>query len=425
MTTADVPEATAELEQFRSRLRAWLAATMAPAGSGTPRLRGGAHLSEADVTEGRRLQRLLFEGGWAGLTWPVRYGGQGLTPAHQRIFDEESSDFVMPDLGIAGLTTLRVCGPTVVAHGSEEFCLEHVPRMLAGDEIWVQLFSEHGAGSDLAAVTTRAVQEHGTWRLSGSKTWTSGAYYADYGLCLTRTDWEVPKHRGLTWFAVPLRAPGVTVTPIKEINGGAEFCEEFLDDVRVPDGDRIGPVNDGWNVARTMMTFERVAGDPDAEPRRSVRELAPDLVALARDADRLADPAVRQLIARAHVNDVVLDELTDWLAAVQRAGVEDPSFSSYGKLAAGTFNPIRARIGLDVAGPRGIAWDPADGPALGVATDYLNARVLSIAGGTNEMQRNGISERVLGLPREPANDHERPFSEVVRAAARPTGEGST
>ena len=169
--------------------------------------------------------------GWAGMSADPAYGGQGLPAEYERAFNQEARAYVMPDLGIAGGATLGVCGPTMVAHASPEFLQREVPRMLAGDAIVAQFFSDPDAGSDLAGVRTQAVRDGDRWILNGSKIWSSGAYYADYGMCLARTNWDVPKHRGLTWFLVPTDAPGVTVERIRQINGNSEFCQEFFSDV--------------------------------------------------------------------------------------------------------------------------------------------------------------------------------------------------
>ncbi|MFI5042716.1 MAG: acyl-CoA dehydrogenase family protein, partial [Acidimicrobiales bacterium] len=278
-------------------------------------------------------------------------------------------------------------------------------------------------GSDLAGVTTRAERDGDRWILSGSKIWSSGAYYADYGMCLARTNWDVPKHRGLTWFAVRTGAPGVTVQPIQMINGDAEFCQEFFDDVELTDDDVIGEVDHGWTVAQTMLVFERGGGAaevPSTAPPASA--LAPDLVVLAQRLGREQDPAVRQLIARAHVNDFVQRQLGNRVGGLLRASNgTDAGVAAYGKLAAGTFTAERARIGMEVGGAGALVWEPGDEQGMTTAVDYLIGRMPAIAGGTNEMQRNGIGERVLGLPREPAFDLDKPFREVVHNAANWSG----
>ena len=371
------------------------------------------------MTRARALQKQLFDAGYVGIVWPSEYGGQGLSREHEAAFVTESSSYRMPALGIVGGTTYGVCGNTMLRHASPEFLQRHIPRMLAGEELWCQLFSEPGAGSDLAGITTRATRDGSRWILNGAKIWSSGAAFADYGMCLARTDWDVPKHRGLTWFAVRLDAPGVTVQPIREINGDDEFCQEFLDDVELSDGDVIGEVNQGWSVAQTMLMFERGAGGPPVpagDPGRA--GLAPDLVALAQRVGRENDPVVRQQIARAHTNAYVHAQLGRRIGQHIRLDPKGATgIAAYGKLAAGTFLPIRARIGMEIGGGVAMTWTPGDVGEQRAALDYLNGRIMSIAGGTNEMQRNAIGERVLGLPREPSFDTNKPFVDVLRDAA--------
>jgi alkylation response protein AidB-like acyl-CoA dehydrogenase len=272
-------------------------------------------------------------------------------------------------------------------------------------------------------VTTRATRDGDRWILNGAKVWSSGAYYADYGMCLARTDWDAPKHRGLTWFAVRTDAPGVTVRPLKEINGDIEFCEEFFDDAELTDDDVIGPVNGGWTVAQTMLVYER-GGLPDGGPPlpRGPSGLAPELVALARRLGRERDPIVRQQIARVQTLNFVQGQLGRRIGDHLRAG-DGPAvgIAAYGKLAAGIFDPIRARIGMEIGRGVALVWHHGDLEGQRASLNYLNGRIMSIAGGTNEMQRNAISERVLGLPREPSYDIDKPFNEVVRAAAEWTG----
>lgn len=411
-------EASEDIEAYRRRARAWVEANLERRAEpeGPAYLRGEDKTPESIAPE-RALQRRLYEAGYAGIGWPREFGGQGLSARHERAFEQEARGFRVPDLGIAGGTTFHVCGPTMLAHASPSFLSRHVPKILAGERLVVQLFSDPEAGSDLAGIRTRARREGDRWILDGSKIWSSGAYYADYGMCLARTSWDVPKHRGLTWFAVPLDAPGVTVQRIKQINGDAEFCQEFLDGVEVGDEDVIGEVDDGWRVTQTMLMFERGGGEGLAARGAGRRALAPDLVALARDAGRLEDPVARQLIARAHVEDAARDQLLVRLGALMQA---DPASAvhkaSYAKLAAGILDPARATIGLEVGGGAAVAWDADDSPGAAATLAFLNGRFMSIAGGTNEMQRNTIGERVLGLPKEPAFDREKPFSQVVRDA---------
>jgi alkylation response protein AidB-like acyl-CoA dehydrogenase len=269
----------------------------------------------------------------------------------------------------------------------------------------------------LAGIRTTARRDGDQWVISGSKIWSTGAHHADYAMCLTRTDWDVPKHGGLTWFAVPTDAPGVTVRTIRQINGRTGFCEAFLDDVVVDDSDMIGALNGGWSVVQTMLIYERGAGGFGSRALEP-RSLAPDLVALARKVGRTGDPLIRQLIARAHVNDFAQFHLGKRIAVrLQQSEVPDASIASYGKLAGGILLPMRARVTLEIGGAEVLLWpENADESASQYARNYLNGRMTSIAAGTNEMQRNGIGERVLGLPREPTFDSRKPFSEVLRAA---------
>jgi alkylation response protein AidB-like acyl-CoA dehydrogenase len=427
MTDTNVQDSAISVEDFRQRARAWLEANLekrSPEQGVSPPIRRG-RTPEAMAVE-RAIQKRLYEGGFAGITWPKEYGGQGLTPAHERAFNEEASPYRMPDLGAAGSVTFEMCGPTMLVHASPEFLHRHVPSMLAGDELWAEFFSEPVAGSDLAGIQSRATKDGDRWILNGSKIWSSGAYYADYGMCLARTNWDVPKHRGLTWFAVKTDKPGVTVQPIRQINGDAEFCQEFFDDVELSDEDVIGDVDEGWSAARTMLIYERGGGErAGVAAVRHSRRLAPDLVELARRLHRDGDPTVRQLIARAHINDWVRSELLTRVAQLTRAGAADPSgIAAYGKLASGIYSAERARIGMEIGRGAAVAWSDDSSDGANASANYLNGRMSGIAGGTNEVQRNGIGERVLGLPREPSFDTDRPFSEVVRRAARWTGSTS-
>jgi alkylation response protein AidB-like acyl-CoA dehydrogenase len=412
-------ETSISVDEFGQQAREWLAAHFEPIGARRTRPRGVDHRTVEQMAEERAKQRMLFDGGFAAITWPVEYGGRGLSREHELAFLHHAAEYRMPDFGVVGGTTYGVCANTMLRHASPEFLRRHAPAMFAGDELWCQLFSEPGAGSDLAGITTRATRDGDRWLLTGSKVWSSGAVYADYGMCLARTNWDVPKHRGLTWFAVRLDAKGVEVQPIREINGDTEFCQEFLDDVELTDDDVIGEVDQGWSVAQTMLVFERGAGTPaSAVMTAPPQGLAPDLVALARRVGRERDPVVRQLIAKAHTNAYVHGQLARRIA--QHLAI-DPSaaagIASYGKLAAGTFLPIRARIGMEIGGPAALLWDDDDVEEQRASLDHLNSRIMAIAGGTNEMQRNAIGERVLGLPREPSFDTKKPFREVLRDAA--------
>src|SRR5262245_8749612 len=305
MSTTPDPAA---LEQYRARTRRWLEENLERRkdGAGSAHVNFGAEEQTIEAIAAQRaLQRRLFEAGYAGITWPKQYGGQGLHAAHERIFQEEARGFVLPDLGLVGGATLNVCAPTMLTHASPEFLKRHIPKILAGEELVAQFFSDPDAGSDLAAVRTQAVRDGARWLLNGSKIWSSGAYYADVGMCLARTDWDVPKHRGLTWFLVPTQARGVTIERIQQINGNSEFCQEYFSDVELCDDDVIGQVNDGWTVAQTMLLYERGAGvyRSNAAPK-AASGIARDVLELAASVGALGDRAARELIAQIHVDDL-------------------------------------------------------------------------------------------------------------------------
>ncbi len=287
----------------------------------------------------------------------------------------------------------------MLLHASPEFLHRHIPKILAGEELWVQFFSEPEAGSDLAGIRTRATRDGDRWILNGAKIWSSGAYYADYGMCLARTNWDVPKHRGLTWFAVATKAPGVTIQPITEINGDAEFCQEFFDDVELSDEDVIGDVDQGWRVAQTMLVFER-GGGGSALPVPSVNHgLAPDLVALARKVGRTArsgGPPARS----PGPTSTTTPRSSSALVSSPAAGAPRPSTPEASPPTESWLPESCPTCGAGSA-CRSVAGRPCCGSRATIdgmtsSLNYLNGRIMSIAGGTNEMQRNAIGERVLG-----------------------------
>lgn len=409
------------VDEFRLSARAWLAQNLERRPETEERsARGLTHRTVEDIAVHRALQRRVYEAGFAGITWPVEYGGRGLTPEHEAAFREEAAVFRMPDLGIAGIVSIEVCAEVMLKHATEDFKHRHLPRMLAADEIWVEFFSDPAAGSDLAGVVTTAVRHEGGWLLNGTKVWSSGAYYADYGLCLARTDWDVPKHKGLTWFAVSTSQPGVTVEPLREITGDVEFCREIFVDAFIPDEERIGEVGSGWEVATTALYFEREASSgrlTSAQVLAGPGALAPDLVELARRAGRIDDPHVHQLIVKSHTDDFAVRALGVRLARLMQAGhPAGAGLISYSKLAQGLVQPAHAKAAMAIGGEAAVCWDVGDRLGLTFALDYLNSRVTSIAGGTNEIQRNAIGERVLGLPREPVMDKNKSFREVHELA---------
>jgi alkylation response protein AidB-like acyl-CoA dehydrogenase len=415
--TDQITDHLESLDDFRQRARAWLAGNL-------PRRKDGPGPS---LDEARLLQARLFDGGFAGIAFPKEYGGAGLTFEHQQVFAEECSGYDYPGVF---LVSNGMMAPTLLDHGSEELKRTHIPKMLRGEERWLQLLSEPSGGSDMAAAMTTATRDGDTWLINGSKLWTSSADVADYGICLARTDLDAPKHRGLSMFAVPLKAPGVTIQAVHGSQGGpAHFFQEWFDDVAIPAGNLIGQFNDGWNVAHSLLFHERnaTAGlghgigleGGRASNLISSHVSSADLVALAADAGRTGDPALRQLIAKAHVMAMVATHASARISAGMRTGALKGEWGSLLKLGIGVDAPRRAEIALSLSGADGVIWPAAQGEHLGApGIAWLTARSIAIAGGTNEMQRNIVSERLLGMPREPTTDRDIPFREVLGRRAR-------
>jgi alkylation response protein AidB-like acyl-CoA dehydrogenase len=426
---------TEDVEAFRQRARAWLAGNMprrerSRVGRGDPY--GGSLPDDERVARARWLQRSLFDGGFAGLVFPKEFGGQGLTPAHQRVFAEESAGYESP-LWL-NTSTLAIMAPVLLEFGTEEQRRQHIPAILRGDEFWAQLLSEPTGGSDLAGALTRADRDGEGWRLNGSKVWTSGAHLRDLGMCLARTNWDVPKHEGLTVFIVDLRAPGVTIRPITQVNGSSEFCQEYFDNVMLAADRVVGEVNDGWRVASKMLLNERNAvggGSPYAGGPRGgssagssagpsgkakvKRGPALDLLDLARSTERAARAGTRQLIGEAHMIATVRGQMVRRVSDAIRSGAMAAPAASLLKLMTTTTSARLSTIGMELAGPRAAAA-PAGDRARVYSLQYLSRQASCVAGGSSEMQRNMISERLLGMPKEPALDRDIPFREVRRNA---------
>ena len=401
------------IEEFRARVRAWLPANLERrAAAPDEDVHGEAHLAAH-----RQIQRRLADGGLAGLTWPARYGGAGLDARYEAAFLDEAREYQLPDFGILSITTFGACVPTMLDHAGEDFLGRHVPAVLRGEELWCQFFSEPAAGSDLAGVRTRATRDGDGWRLTGAKIWSSLAQSADWAMCLARTDFDVPKHRGLTWFALPTSAAGLTIRPIRQIAGLSEFCEEFLDEVFVPDSERIGETGSGWTVAGTLLVHERRSGGLGAAKGDDPGLINPDLVSIARSAGPLDSEVIDTLVA-AHVDQYVSRQLEQRTSELAARGDISPGIASYAKLFRAQATARRGRIAFDLAGVEAAAWAGDESAASGgkVGGLFMESKKPAIAGGTEQMQRNSIAERVLGLPREPSYDHKRPFAEVLKSA---------
>jgi alkylation response protein AidB-like acyl-CoA dehydrogenase len=358
---------------------------------------------------------MFFDAGLAGICFPRAYGGQGLTPAHQWVMNEELVGYEYPTR--PQVPTFSPCAPVLLEFGTEEQKRAHIPAMLKGEELWMQFLSEPSGGSDVAGALTTAVRDGDQWILNGSKVWTTGAWWSDWALCLARTNWDVPKHRGLTVFMLPIHQPGIEVHRIEMLNGSREFCQEFMTDVVVPDSDRIGEVDDGWTVGTRWMVHERMlhATPLVTEPPGAVHGGSPagSVFAIARKTGRMDDPAVRELVGEARMLELVSRALARRVDETIRSGRMSDQAAAIHRLFKGTSGGRIATLLLDVAGSAGAAWTD-DSAASGSAVNYLMRQVGSIGGGTTEMARNVISERLLGMPRERRLDKDVPFRDVPR-----------
>lgn len=389
-------------ETFRQEVLAFLEATLPRKGesrdataTGQQSVGGG----RSGVTRAVAYQRKLAEAGLAGITWPAAYGGRGLPGRYQRIFDREARAYQVPPRALE--IGLGMCGPTILVHATEAQKQAFIPALLRGEHVWCELFSEPGAGSDLSSVQTRARRDGDEFVLDGQKVWTSGAQHSDFAACLTRTDPARPKREGITMFIVDMHAPGVTVRPLRQLTGESHFNEVFLDGVRVPAGNVLGDQHDGWRVARTMLSFERQAlgGLGAGGGGKGGFALLAEEAARRGVAGR---PIIRDHLAQLRIHQIVLRHLSAYLQAKPRSG--DGAAASLLKLAMAQVVQETARVAVEVAGMHAVAWDPSD-PAGGRWSDQLLSSLsASLGGGTNEIVRNVIAERLLGLPRDEEGD---------------------
>jgi alkylation response protein AidB-like acyl-CoA dehydrogenase len=397
---------------FRARARAFLEAHARRRQAGDAdfaRFRFlGDPSPEADaehVRGGKAWQRTLFDGGWAGIAWPKEYGGRGGTPAEARAFAQEQARFDV-DVGVFAVG-IGMVGPTLIVHGTEEQKRRYLPALLRGDEVWCQLFSEPGAGSDLAGLRTRAARDGDEWVVNGQKVWSSGAHHSELGILLARTEPDAPKHQGITYFVLDMRSPGIEVRPLRQINGVAHFNEVFLTDVRVPHENVVGEVNGGWAVAQTTLGAERaLIGGGGAVGFR-------DLARLARDQGRTGDPMLRQRLADAYIRFEVLKFLGRRAQAAQRDGRSAGAEASVLKLAMSRHVALNGDLALALEGAPAMLLH-GDAPYGGFwQQSFLNQWGVRIGGGTEQVQRNVIGERVLSLPPEPRPDKGVPFRELL------------
>ena len=410
------------VEEFRLRAREWIKANLGPQQpwDRTQHCKDDEEELVA-VARDRALQRKIFDGGFAGICMPKEYGGQGLTAEHNRAFNEELSGHEYPSR--FAVPTFNPCASTILEFCTAEQKAAHLPAILKGDEVWVQLLSEPGGGSDVAGITTAAVRDGDHWVLNGSKVWTSRAWWADWGIILARTNWDLPKHQGMTVFLVPLRAPGVEIQRIVRLNGESEACQEFFTDVRIPDTDRMGEIDAGWTIGQRWMYHERLGHNspyvttPIGGTKVSAHE--PSVVALARKAGRLNDPAVRELIGEHRALGIVTQQLSRRIATAASSGKGNVDMSSVDRVFRGVSSARRSTLAFEIAGSGASVWDEdEEGATDAVGMNFLMRQVGSIGGGTTEISRNVVAERVLGMPREASGDKGVAFRDIPRSAKR-------
>jgi alkylation response protein AidB-like acyl-CoA dehydrogenase len=359
------------------------------------------------VQECRDWQGTLAKHGWAGVAWPSEFGGKGGTPSQAKIFAQEEMQFVVSAGAFA--IAIGMVGPTIIAHGTEEQKGNYLPRILNGESLWCQLFSEPGAGSDLAGLATRAELDGDEWIVNGQKVWTSQAHFSDWGILLARTDWDAPKHRGISYFLVDMRSPGIEIRPLRQITGYAHFNEVFLTDVRIPAANMLGPLNGGWGVTQTTLANERamIGGGMSGVTFDAMRQLA-------RNSGRTDDLVIRQELARSYTRFEILKWLGQRARASAKLGKSNGSEASVMKLAISQRVARDGDLALAMEGPAGMLHKE-DAPAGGMWQQmFLNQWSVRIGGGTEQIQKNVLGERVLGLPSEPRPDKTLPFRDLPR-----------
>ncbi|HEX2851074.1 MAG TPA: acyl-CoA dehydrogenase family protein [Acidimicrobiales bacterium] len=414
---------TPELAEFRKKVRAFLEANAPKRQQRVPdedEVEVDQAMEGGDVAKNKDFQARLFDAGLAGITWPAEYGGQGLTNEHQRVFNEEAADYEL----LTGVYTigLGMVIPTLLEFGTGEQKERYVRKALRGEEIWSQLFSEPGAGSDVASLQTRAERDGDEWVINGQKVWTTGAQHSDFGAVICRTNPDQPKHRGITMFIIDFHQPGVTVRPLRQMNGGSGFNEVFFDDVRVPATNVIGQVDDGWRCAIAMLMNERVAiGTGGGGARRGSGGGIDAMVKLARKKGVLGDPVIRQGLADVYIRQRIMGFIGQRTRAALKMGKAPGPEGSIAKLAGAVLSRRSSDLGIAIAGPAGVAWEDGDRRGPRWALSVLSTPASRIAGGTDEIQRNIIGERVLGLPKEPQVDRDQPFRELKVGTQKTSG----
>ncbi|MCP5184304.1 MAG: acyl-CoA dehydrogenase family protein [Pseudomonadales bacterium] len=395
-------EDTKEEAAFRAEARAWLAAN-------APKKEELAGMDE--IAAAKLWQKRKYDAGWACIRWPKEYGGRGGNAIEQVIWNQEESKYDVPQ-GVFSIGQ-GMAAPTMMTYATEEQKLRFLPKLASGEEIWCQLFSEPAGGSDLAALRTKSEKVGDEWVINGQKIWTSGAHYSDWAILVTRSDPNVPKHMGLTYFFLSMKSPGVTVKPIKQISGGSHFNEVYFTDVRIPDSQRLGAVGQGWQVAITTLMNERasIGAGGGGVGFRQATQLAQRLTIDGKPA--IEDRAIRAKLADWYVQESGL-KYTGYrsLTALSRGAIPGPE-NSIGKLVGAPKNQEMAAFCMDLLEEHGAMWDQNASDGAGMyQLAYMSAPGLRIAGGTDEIMANIIAERVLGLPQDMRADKGIPFNKV-------------
>lgn len=403
----DTPEEAA----FRAEAVSWLEANATRRADDAPPQVQSERTTPAMVAEAQAWQKRKADADWACITWPKEYGGRSATPIQNVIWNEEQAKFETPsDIFSIGI---GMCGPTILAHGTDAQKERWIPRLLSGEDIWCQLFSEPSAGSDLAGLRSTAVKEGDDWIINGQKIWTTGAHFCDWGIIVVRTDPTVVKHAGLSFFVVDMKAPGVEIRPITQINGGQGFNEVFFTDVRIPDDQRISEVGNGWAVSITTLMNERMS----IGGSMGVGAIE-DLVGFAADLEVDGVPALEDRQVRERIADYVVKArgLTytslRTLTALSQGRMPGPE-ASMGKLVGAVLQQEAASFAMELAGASGALLDEEATPEAAAWQErYLALPGLRIAGGTDEVLRNIIAERVLGLPADARADKGIAFKDI-------------
>ena len=400
--TATTSLSPAEAETFRNRCHEFLREHAKPGG-------------RRDLAAARAFQGKLADAGLAGLAYATEFGGAGLTLEHERIYRSVAQEY--PTMTAELVISHGMCLPMLNEFGTDEQKRTFMPDNIAARTVWCQMFSEPGAGSDVASLQTKAERDGDQWIINGQKVWTTLAHQSEYGIVIARTDPEQPKHAGISMFIIDMDNPGVEIRPIHQIDGGRHFNEVFFSDARIPVDNLVGEYNNGWRQATAMLMYERVAiGSMGAgsisQPMYDV------LLNAARSHDRVDDPVVRDQLMKIYSMETTKSLVAMRTRAELKAGKAPGPGGSLGKLAGSVIAWRFREIAMEMAGPASQAWDPTDTSAANLQTTVLNSFQSSIAGGTDEIQRNIIGDRVLGLPRDISVDRGVPFKDLQVGTVR-------